>query len=107
MLDVKIGEADPAILHEQQTRTVRFLIDKLIADLEGAEKIMVFRQNEELSANDLLDFRSALSAYGPATLLWVQATRPGHPPGTVTVVDDQADDRLCDPARPAGQRTRL
>ena len=49
---------------------------------------MVFRQNEELSANDLLDFRSALAAYGPATLLWVQATRPGHPPGTVSIVDD-------------------
>jgi hypothetical protein len=86
---VRIGEADPAMLHEQQTRTVRFLIDKLVADLGSAEKLMVFRQNEELSANDLLDFRSALSGYGPATLLWVQATRPGHPPGTVTLLDDR------------------
>jgi hypothetical protein len=86
--DVKIGEADPVALHQQHTRTVRFLIAKLIADLETPEKIMVFRQNEELSANDLLDFRSALAAYGPATLLWVQATRRGHPPGTVAVIDD-------------------
>ncbi len=86
---VKVGEADPAILLQQQTRTVPFLIDKLIADLESPEKIMVFRQNEELSANDLLDLRSALSAYGPATLLWVQETRPGHPPGTVVLVDDR------------------
>jgi hypothetical protein len=86
---VRIGEADPAMLHEQQTRTVRFLTDKLVADLGSAEKLMVFRQNEELSANDLLDFRSALSGYGPATLLWVQATRPGHPPGTVTLLDDR------------------
>ncbi|WP_158922447.1 hypothetical protein [Acidisphaera sp. S103] len=85
---VKIGEADPAVLHRQQVRNVRFLIDKLIADLEKPEKIMVFRQNEDVSANDLLDFRAALSAYGPATLLWVQATRSGHPPGTVTIVDD-------------------
>jgi hypothetical protein len=85
---VKIGEADPAALYQRQTRIVRFLIDKLIADLETPEKIMVFRQNEELSANDLLDFRTALSAYGPATLLWVQETRPGHPPGTVSVIDD-------------------
>jgi hypothetical protein len=86
--DVKVGEADPVALHQQHTRTVRFLIAKLIADLETPEKIIVFRQNEELSANDLLDFRSALAAYGPATLLWVQATRPGHPPGTVAVIDD-------------------
>jgi hypothetical protein len=85
---VKIGEADPAVLLQQQTRTVPFLIDKLIADLEKPEKIMVFRQNEELSANDLLDLRTALAAYGPATLLWVQPGRPGHPPGTVSVVDD-------------------
>jgi hypothetical protein len=85
---VKIGEADPAALYQQQTRIVRFLIDKLMADLETPEKIMVFRQNEELSANDLLDFRTALSAFGPATLLWVQETRPGHPPGTVSVIDD-------------------
>ncbi len=85
---VKIGEADPVALHRQQTRTVRFLVDKLIADLENREKIMVFRQNEELSANDLLDFRRALSGYGAPTLLWVQATRPSHPAGTVVVVDD-------------------
>lgn len=61
---------------------------KLIADLENPEKIMVFRQNEVVAANDLLDLRSALAAYGPATLLWVQATRPGHPAGSVVVVDD-------------------
>lgn len=85
---VNVGEADPAALHRQQVRNVRFLIDKLVADLEKPEKIMVFRQNEELAANDLLDFRSALAVYGPATLLWVQAARPGRPPGTVTVVDD-------------------
>jgi hypothetical protein len=85
---VKIGEADPAVLHRQQVRNVRFLTDKLVADLEKPEKIMVFRQNEELPANDLLDLRSALAAYGPATLLWVQATRPGRAPGTVTMVDD-------------------
>jgi hypothetical protein len=85
---MKIGEADPVALHRQQVRNVRFLIDKLVADLETPEKIMVFRQNEELAANDLLDFRLALAAYGPATLLWVQAARPGRPPGTVTIIDN-------------------
>ena len=29
---------------------------------------MVFRQNEALSANDLLDFRAALAAYGPGAV---------------------------------------
>jgi hypothetical protein len=85
---VKIGEADPVVLHQQQVRSVRFLVDKLIADLENPQKIMVFRQNEPLLANDLLDFRRALASYGPAVLLWVQQARPGHPAGTVVVVDD-------------------
>jgi hypothetical protein len=84
----RIGEADPAVLLQQQPRIVGFLIDKLIADLERPEKIMVFRQNEPLAANDLLDFRAAIAAYGPATLLWVQEARPGYDPGTVVAVDD-------------------
>jgi hypothetical protein len=86
--DAKIGQADPEVLHQQQTRTVSFLVNKLIADLENPSKILVFRQNETLSANDLVDLRLAVAAYGPSVLLWVQEARPGHPPGTVVVVDD-------------------
>jgi hypothetical protein len=86
---VKVGEADPEALHTQQVRTLGFLIRKLIADLENPTKIMVFRQNEPLLANDLIDLRVVLAAYGPAKLLWVQEARPGHPPGTVVVVDDR------------------
>jgi hypothetical protein len=87
--DVKINEADPAALHRQHVRTVGFLVDKLISDLENPVKIMVFRQNEPLAANDLLDLRAALEAYGPAVLLWVQAARAGFPAGEVVVVDDR------------------
>ncbi len=86
--DVKVGQADPEVLHRQQTRTVRFLVDKFIADLENPSKILVFRQNEPLSAHDLIDLRMALTDYGPSILLWVQEARPGHPPGTVVVADD-------------------
>lgn len=84
---VKIGGADPAALHRQHVRTVAFLIDKLVADLQEPTKIVVFRQNEDVSANALMDFRQALAAYGPSMLLWVQPTRPGFPPGSVVVVD--------------------
>jgi hypothetical protein len=87
--DVKIGEADPSRLHNQQVRSIGFLIRKLLADLENPDKIMVFRQNEPLSAGDLTDLRLALAAHGPATLLWVEAARPGHPPNTVVRVDDR------------------
>jgi hypothetical protein len=87
--DARIGEADPEALHRQQVGTVGFLTRKFIGDLESGEKLLVFRQNEPLSANDLMDLRIALSAYGPGTLLWVQQARPGHPPGTVVVADDR------------------
>jgi hypothetical protein len=87
--DVKIGGMDPEVLHKQQSRTVGFLVRKLLDDLENPSKIIVFRQNEPLLADDLMDLRLALAAYGPATLLWVQAARPGHPPNTVVRVDDR------------------
>jgi hypothetical protein len=87
--DVKIGEMEPEKVHERQCRTVRFLADKLIADLESAAKILVFRQNEPLLGGDLLDLRIALSAYGPYILLWVREACAGHPPGTVDVADER------------------
>jgi hypothetical protein len=86
---VKVGEMEPAALHRQQTRTVGFLADKLIADLENPSKILVFRQNEPLLGSDLVDLRIALSAYGPSTILWVQEACPGHPPGSVEVADER------------------
>lgn len=85
--DVKVGDAEPEALHAKHVRTVRFLIDKLIDDLANAEKIIVFRQNEPVSAIDIVDMRLALSRFGPSTLLWVLEACPGHPPGSVEVVD--------------------
>ena len=86
---VKVGEADPTQLHRQQVGIVGFLVRKLLEDLENPTKILVFRQNEPLSANDLTDLRLALGRFGPTVLLWVQAARPGYPPGSVAVVDNR------------------
>jgi hypothetical protein len=86
--DAKIGSIEPDALLKQQCRTVGYLTNKLIGDLEDPSKILVFRQNEPLLAADLVDLRSALSAYGPNILLWIQEARPGHPPGSVDRIDD-------------------
>jgi len=86
---VSADATTPDALHKQQCRTVKFLTDKLISDLEQPSKILVFRQNEPLLASDLVDLRIALAAYGPNTLLWVQEACPGHPPGTVAVADER------------------
>lgn len=85
--DVKIGAAEPEALHRQHTKSVRFLVGKLLGDLENPSKIMVFRQNEPLSATELVDLRAALSRFGPSTLLWVAEACPGHPPGSVDAID--------------------
>ena len=87
--DAKIGQADPVVIHRQQVQTAPFLARKLVDDLHAGEKIFVYRQNEPLLANDLLDLRAALSAYGPVTLLWVQQARSGHPAGSITVADER------------------
>lgn len=86
---VRVGDMEPEALHRQQCRTIGFLAGKLIADLEAASKILVFRQNETLSGSDLVDLRIALSAYGPCILLWVQVASPNHPPGSVEVADER------------------
>jgi hypothetical protein len=86
---VNVGDIEPEALRQQQHRTVGFLARKLIEDLETPSKVLVFRQNENLAASDLVDLRIALSAYGPSILLWVQAASPGHPPGSVEVADDR------------------
>src|SRR3954447_7410394 len=61
---VAVGDMTPETIHRQQCRTVGFLARKLIDDLENPTKILVFRQNEPVSAGDLIDLRIALSAYG-------------------------------------------
>ncbi len=86
---IQASETTPEAVHEKQSRSVNFLISKLIGDLEHPRKILVFRQNEPLMAGDLTDLRIALSAYGPGILLWVREACPGHPSGTVNVVDER------------------
>ena len=86
---VMINEMEHEAVHQQQCRSVRFLADKLVRDLQHPSKILVFRQNEPLLAADLVDLRIALAAYGPNILLWVQEACPGHPPGSVEVADER------------------
>jgi hypothetical protein len=57
---------DPDVPHRQQMRILRFLVKKLIGDLKGPEKVLVFRQNESLAANDLPDLRAAVAGLARA-----------------------------------------
>src|SRR6185312_2886385 len=83
------GAMEPDALHQREVRRTRFLLSKLIADLEDPAKILVFRQNEPLLAHDLVMLRSALARYGASTLLWVTEEMPGHPAGTAELAEDR------------------
>ena len=70
---------------QRMRRHVGFLVQKLICDIEHGEKILVYRADRADRAGNagrarvLLD---ALSAYGPAKLLWVElAERPAQVSG--------------------------
>jgi hypothetical protein len=103
--DVKIDQADPEVLRQQQTRTVRFLVDKLIADLENPSKILVFRQNEPLSANDLVDLhgggrlRTLRPSLGTRSSAWPSTGHRGR-------CRRYLDDRPRQPISDSRERTR-
>ena len=85
---VREHEMDADTLRQREVRRTRFLVNKLIGDLENPAKVLVIRQNEPLLAHDLAMLRAALGRYGASTLLWVLEATPGHPPGTVEIADD-------------------
>ncbi|HXC30174.1 MAG TPA: tetratricopeptide repeat protein [Stellaceae bacterium] len=73
------------VSHEQQRRRLLFLKDKLVRDLENAEKIWVFATGDAAASadTDVAKLFSALHAYGANSLLYVRVERDGHPAGTV------------------------
>lgn len=74
------------VVRETATR-MRYLIRKLIQDLEEGSKIFVFRQNEAVDAATMRELRNAIACYGSNTLLWV-AEDPNVPDGTITWLGD-------------------
>jgi hypothetical protein len=80
---VRQGETTPEALHEREHKRLRYLADKLIQDLEEAEKIFVYKKDEPLSEDQIRQLHAALRVFGPNTLLWVAAMDATHSAGTV------------------------
>lgn len=83
-------ESDVAKLHETQVKIIRYLKNKLISDLEDAEKIFVRlgRGADSQTQEQILPLFQALRRYGQNTLLWVVTSDGKMPPGTVEVLQD-------------------
>ena len=65
-----VGQVDPAALFPKMCRRVVYLRDKLIEDLEGAEKIFVYRA-PAMTSPQLAGLHAALGDYGPVKLVAV------------------------------------
>ncbi len=62
---------------------MRYLIRKLVEDLEDGEKIFVYRRFVEDDLPTVAELHRILRGYGPAKLLWVTTGAPGRAPGDV------------------------
>lgn len=69
------GQTDAQALLEKMCRRVAFLRDKLVADLEAAEKIFVYR-SPGIDEARLAALHQTLLAFGPVTVLAVQPAEP-------------------------------
>jgi tetratricopeptide (TPR) repeat protein len=87
-LGIKSGESTPERVLKSQCRRIAFLRDKLLAELDGQEKIFVY-VSHKLTDSDVAAIVGLLSDYGPNLLLCVRASTPSHPPGSVHVASDR------------------
>jgi len=87
-LAIKASDSTAERVLKSQCRRIGFLRDKLLADLDGQEKIFVY-VSHRLTDSDLAAIVERLSAYGPNLLLCVRASDAAHPPGSVHVASDR------------------
>ncbi|MCX8254356.1 MAG: tetratricopeptide repeat protein [Beijerinckiaceae bacterium] len=82
-----VPRADPDDVYVKMCRRIVYLRDKFIEDLRTAEKIFVYR-SATLDVAGLQRLHRALRAYGPVTLLGVQAVLPQATAGSGASIGD-------------------
>jgi tetratricopeptide (TPR) repeat protein len=87
-LGIKPSEATPDRVLASQCRRLAFLRDKLLAELDGQEKIFVFSAYR-ITDREVATIVERLSAYGPNLLLCVRAASEVHPAGSVEIASDR------------------
>ena len=80
------GERTPELLRQQEATRLKFLRRKFLEELDGGEKIFVFKRSSPVPESEILPLFLALNLNGPNTLLWVVPEEPGHSAGTVEVL---------------------
>jgi hypothetical protein len=73
------GQRSVWLLKEQESTRLRFLHRKFMEELRANEKIFVYKQNVQVSEEEVHALFLALNRYGPNMLLWVvQAESPAQ-----------------------------
>ena len=80
------GQRSIWLMREQESARLTFLRRKFIEELEGNDKIFVYKFGSAVTQEEILPLHMALNRYGGATLLWVVQAERDRPAGTVEVV---------------------
>ncbi len=77
------GRANPRQVQERETRQLDFLRSKLLQDLHGGHKLLVFKRDTPLDEAEIDRLRQALHPFGASHLLLAEAADAAHPAGMV------------------------
>jgi hypothetical protein len=77
------GTADKDEVLKKHLKFFKFLSQKLIDQIESADRIFVFRQNGPMIDNSIYVLHDIISWYGTNTLLWVVEAEHDYMPGDV------------------------
>lgn len=81
------SQATPEELLPKLCKRLQYLRRKLLDDLRAGEKIFLYKAVTPLTDAAIMPLWRAVSAYGPNTLVVARIAEPGHPPGSVRVVE--------------------
>jgi hypothetical protein len=80
---VLVNERSIEQVHAREVKRVPFLVRKLIEDISGGDKLLVYHGMSPLARPDVDRLLRAISTYGRATLLWVELADETHESGSV------------------------
>jgi hypothetical protein len=80
------GQRSIWLMREQESARLKFLRRKFMEELDGTNKIFVYKFGSAVTEEEILPLHMALNRRSETTLLWVVPAERDRPPGTVEVL---------------------
>lgn len=80
------GQRSLWLMREQESARLKFLRRKFMEELDGTDKIFVYKYDSPVSEEEVLPLHMALNQRSETTLLWVVPAERDRPAGTVEVL---------------------